>query len=101
MLIMINFTFGHNVFKSSLLLLHQNASAGGKGIYMLALIEIYIVGETILLSTCNIGFGGQIRIFRTCKTPVIYSSDERSCSDCMAQSDLIFLSRIPKGQVFV
>ena len=28
---MSNFTFGHNVFKSRLLLLRQNASAGGKG----------------------------------------------------------------------
>ena len=27
-----NFTFGHNVFKSRLLLLRQNASAGGKGL---------------------------------------------------------------------
>ena len=29
---MSNFTFGHNVFKSCLLLLLQNASAGGKGL---------------------------------------------------------------------
>ena len=27
-----NFIFGHNVFKSRLLLLRQNASAGGKGL---------------------------------------------------------------------
>ena len=27
-----NFTFGHNVFKSRLLLLRQNASAGGRGL---------------------------------------------------------------------
>ena len=29
---MSNFTFDHNVFKSRLLLLRQNASAGGKGL---------------------------------------------------------------------
>ena len=29
---MSNFAFGHNVFKSRLLLLRQNASAGGKGL---------------------------------------------------------------------
>ena len=29
---MSNLTFGHNVFKSRLLLLFQNASAGGKGL---------------------------------------------------------------------
>ena len=32
LLIMSNSSFGHNVFKSRLLLLRQNASAGGKGL---------------------------------------------------------------------
>ena len=32
LLIMSNFSFGHNVFKRRLLLLHQNVSAGGKGL---------------------------------------------------------------------
>ena len=32
LLIMSNFTFGHNVFKSRLLLLRRNASAGGNGL---------------------------------------------------------------------
>ena len=40
---MSNFTFGHNVFKSCLLLLRQKASAGGKGLnsYDARLIRIY------------------------------------------------------------
>ena len=34
LLIMINFTFGHNVFKSRRLLLRQNASESGKGLFL-------------------------------------------------------------------
>ena len=32
MLMMSNFTLGYNVYKSRLLQMHQNASAGGKGL---------------------------------------------------------------------
>ena len=35
---MSNFTFGHNVFNSRLLLLRQNASAGGKGLNYCTLV---------------------------------------------------------------
>ena len=36
---MSNFTFGHNVFKSRLLFLRQNTSAGGKGLIGILMMQ--------------------------------------------------------------
>ena len=40
-----NFTFGHNVFKSRLLLMRQNASAGGKGVAAEKLLKCICIVE--------------------------------------------------------
>ena len=41
---MSNFTFGHNVFKSCLLILRQNASAGGKGGKYRRFLTLLVIG---------------------------------------------------------
>ena len=83
---MTNLTFGHNVFNSRLLLLLQNASAGGKGLTPLIVLKRYRHG----LSGClhePVGKGSSWQLWSVNSLIKIYTFHmllTKSCNEIMS-----------------